>query len=158
MGAGPATLLGKEAEEQMLTVGVRSRDHVGRGGGKTRSRASAALDALLILLVVTGVALLPGGAARARAATAPEGQGFTITPGDLKFILKQIKVAEHHAATLTKDNPCGTLVGSGPDQIPDALTSYGLRTVDGSCNNLLPGREKFAAADVPFPRLAGSPV
>jgi Ca2+-binding RTX toxin-like protein len=50
------------------------------------------------------------------------------------------------------------LVGPGPDQIPDALTSYGLRTVDGSCNNLLPGREKFAAADVPFPRLAGSPV
>src|SRR4051794_18295684 len=154
MDAGPATLLGKEAEDQMLTFGVRSRDHVRPGRGKTRSRASAARDALLILLVVTGVALLPGGAARARAATAPEGQGFTITPGDLKFILKQIKIAEHHAATLTKDNPCGTLVGSGPDQIPDRLTAYGLRTVDGSCNNLFPGRETYAAADQPFPRLA----
>jgi Ca2+-binding RTX toxin-like protein len=86
------------------------------------------------------------------------GNGFTVTPGDLAFILKQIKIAEHHAATLTPANPCGTLIGRGPDQIPDALTSYGLRTVDGSCNNLLPGREKFAAADVPFPRLAGSPV
>src|SRR5205085_5336508 len=86
------------------------------------------------------------------------GSGFTVTPGDLAFILKQIKIAEHHAATLTPANPCGTLVGPGPDQIPDALTSYGLRTTDGSCNNLLPGREKFAAADVPFPRLAGSPV
>ena len=41
--------------------------------------------------------------------------------------------------------------------MPDALTSYGLRTVDGSCNNLLPGREKFAAADVPFPRLDARP-
>jgi Ca2+-binding RTX toxin-like protein len=86
------------------------------------------------------------------------GSGFTVTPGDLAFILKQIKIAEHHAATLTPANPCGTLVGRGPDQIPDALTSYGLRTTDGSCNNLLPGREKFAAADVPFPRLAGTPV
>ena len=43
-------------------------------------------------------------------------------------------------------------------QIPDRLTSYGLRTVDGSCNNLFPGREKFAAADVPFPRLTSSSV
>ena len=40
------------------------------------------------------------------------------------------------------------------DQIPDALTSYGLRTVDGSCNNLIPGRrERSRAADQPFPRL-----
>jgi Ca2+-binding RTX toxin-like protein len=84
---------------------------------------------------------------------APTGQGFTVTPGDLKFILKQIKIAEHHAATYTSSNPCGTLVGPGPDQIPDRLTSYGLRTVDGSCNNLFPGRETFAAADQPFPRL-----
>ena len=48
---------------------------------------------------------------------------------------------------------CQSLVGSGPNQIPDRLTSYGLRTVDGSCNNLFPARDKFAAADVPFPRL-----
>src|SRR4029078_4466654 len=41
----------------------------------------------------------------------------------------------------------------GPDQVPDRLTSYGLRTVDGSCNNLNPGREKFGAADQQFPRL-----
>ncbi len=47
------------------------------------------------------------------------GSGFTVTPGDLAFILKQIKIAEHHAATATPANPCGTLVGPGPDQIPD---------------------------------------
>ena len=39
------------------------------------------------------------------------------------------------------------------NQIPDRLTSYGLRTVDGSCNNLFAGRDKFAASDQPFPRL-----
>ncbi len=87
-------------------------------------------------------------------AVAPPGNGFVVTAGDLSFILKQIKIAERHSATFTASNPCGTLVGPASDQIPDALTSYGLRTVDGSCNNLFPGREKFAAADQPFPRLA----
>ncbi len=92
-------------------------------------------------------------------AAAPVGSGFTVTASDLAYILKQIKISESHAATLTPSNPCGTLVatpGDGiPDanQIPDRLTSYGLRTVDGSCNNLFQGRENFAAADVPFPRL-----
>ncbi len=86
------------------------------------------------------------------ATAAPVGAGFTITPSDLAFILRQITIAEHHAATWTPQNPCGTLVGPGPDQIPDRLTSYGLRTVDGSCNNLFAGRETFAAADQVFPR------
>ncbi len=90
---------------------------------------------------------------RALGVSAPTGQGLTITPGDLSFILKQIKIAEHHAATLTPADPCGTLVGPGPNQIPDRLSAYGLRTVDGSCNNLFPGREKFAASDQTFPRL-----
>jgi Ca2+-binding RTX toxin-like protein len=107
---------------------------------------------LLAAAIGLGGALLPS---PANAVVGPTGAGFTVTPGDLAFILKQIKISEHHAATLTAADPCGTLVGPGPDQIPDRLTSYGLRTVDGSCNNLFPGRETFAAADVPFPRLAG---
>jgi Ca2+-binding RTX toxin-like protein len=108
-----------------------------------------AVVGILAALVGVGTQISP-----ANAAVAPTGAGFTVTPGDLAFILKQIKISEHHAATLTATNPCGTLVGSGPDQIPDQLTAYGLRTVDGSCNNLFPGREKFAAADVPFPRFS----
>src|SRR4051812_27448011 len=62
---------------------------------------------------------------------------------------------------------CTSLVGPNADQIPDALTSYGLRLVDGGCNNLVesiagvngdsatPGvaRPNFARADQPFPRL-----
>src|SRR3982751_397722 len=123
---------------------------------RTRARIGLALASVVVLAAAAGL-----GIARSTANAGVSnvvGNGFTVTPGDLSFILKQIKIAEHHAATATPANPCGTLVGPGPDQIPDALTSYGLRTVDGSCNNLLPGREKFAAADVPFPRLAGSPV
>src|SRR5919206_490119 len=122
-------------------------------GSPRRRRLRAVVDAVVIALAVLGVALLPNKSDRAAAATAPAGQGFTVTPADLAFILKQIRIAEHHAATQTASNPCGTLVGPGPEQIPDRLTSYGLRTVDGSCNNLFPGRETFATADQPFPRL-----
>ena len=32
---------------------------------------------------------------------------------------------------------------------------WGLRTVDGSCNNLLPGKEYFGTAGKPFPTLVG---
>ncbi|HEY0518961.1 MAG TPA: peroxidase family protein, partial [Ilumatobacteraceae bacterium] len=111
------------------------------------------VGAIAAVLGLVGTGLVSGLSGTASAVPAPTGNGFTVTPSDLAFILKQIKIAEHHAATRTTDNPCGTLVGPGPDQIPDRLSSYGLRTVDGSCNDLFPGREKFAAADVPFPRL-----
>jgi Ca2+-binding RTX toxin-like protein len=138
------------------TTGAPAAGARAPGRWQARARVGLALASVALLAVAAGL-----GIARSTASAGTSqlvGSGFTVTPGDLKFILKQIKIAEHHAATLTPANPCGTLVGPGPDQIPDALTSYGLRTVDGSCNNLLPGREKFAAADVPFPRLAGSPV
>src|SRR3954451_18041539 len=131
----------------------------GRPSSAVRPPGAAAL--LMWALACIGLMAAVGLSARAqpaKAAQAPPGQGFTVTPDDLKFILKQIKIAERHAATWTPANPCGTLVGPGPDQIPDRLTSYGLRTVDGSCNNLFPGRETFAAADQPFPRLAKPPV
>src|SRR3954447_15638836 len=146
---------------QSRSAGMRFRT-VGTFRGSTpafrraRVRVGFALVSVLVLATAAGL-----GIARTTASAGVSnvvGNGFTVTPGDLQFILKQIKIAERHSVTATPANPCGTLVGPAPDQIPDALTSYGLRTVDGSCNNLLPGREKFAAADVPFPRLAGSPV
>src|SRR4051794_1078069 len=103
-------------------------------------------------LLAVGLASMTLTAPAAHAA-APVGQGFTVTPSDLAYILDQIKVAEHHAATLSPSNPCGTLVGPGPDQLPDRVSPFGLRTVDGSCNNLFPGRDTFGAADRTFPRL-----
>src|SRR3954470_319276 len=87
------------------------------------------------------------------AVAGPVGSGFTVTAGDLSFILKQIKISERHAATLTSAEPCSTLVGPAKYQIPDRLTPYGLRTVDGSCNDLFPQRANFGAADQQFPRL-----
>ncbi|MEO5780277.1 MAG: peroxidase family protein [Arthrobacter oryzae] len=91
----------------------------------------------------------------ANAAQAPVGAGFTVTAADLAFILKQIKISEAHVANTTSaTGPCGALVGAGPNQIPSPLVSQGLRTVDGSCNNLQPGQENFGAADQTFPRLS----
>ncbi|MEP7180152.1 MAG: hypothetical protein ABI775_13785, partial [Pseudonocardiales bacterium] len=109
------------------------------------------------MLLGTGLATVA--ATSAQAAPGPVGSGFTVTAGDLSFILKQIKIAERHTVTRDATHPCSTLLnqpGDGiPDaeQVPDILTSYGLRTVDGSCNNLKVGDENFAAADQPFPRL-----
>ncbi|MBM6596402.1 peroxidase family protein [Microvirga pudoricolor] len=69
---------------------------------------------------------------------------------DLEFILKQIKIAEAHAA----GGDLATLVAgyNGNDGLAQAhLLPYGLRTVDGSYNNLLPGRENWGASDQAFP-------
>lgn len=91
------------------------------------------------------------------ASGAPVGAGFELDRGDLEFILKQIKISERHVATRSPDEPCSTLLGTGADQIPNngpngEVLPWGLRTVDGTCNNLLPGKEHYGAADQPFPR------
>ena len=93
----------------------------------------------------------------ATAAVAPVGQGFNLNASDLRFILKQIKIAEQHSDTLTAANPCGTMRGTGADRIPagevgDTLP-WGLRLIDGTCNNLVAGKVTVGAADQNFPRL-----
>src|SRR3954451_18901248 len=60
---------------------------------------TVALSAMLFLvaeIAAVGISVVKPG--RARAATAPAGQGFTVTPGDLHFILKQIQIAQHPLA------------------------------------------------------------
>jgi hypothetical protein len=64
---------------------------------------------------------------------------------DLDFILAQIKIAEANAA----GQP---LYGEG-GLIPSYLLSWGLRTVDGSYNNLLPGQEYWGSSNQPFVEL-----
>ncbi|MEO8265174.1 MAG: peroxidase family protein, partial [Ilumatobacteraceae bacterium] len=111
----------------------------------TKVGASAAVVALVGGLMVTSLG----------AQAAPVvGQGFTVSAADLRYILDQIKIGEAHVVNTTPaTGPCGALLGNGPDQIPNALLSFGIRTVDGSCNNLQAGQETFGAADQAFPRL-----
>src|SRR3954453_14395878 len=95
-----------------------------------------------------------GGVAPSNAAGATVGQGFTVTASDLSYILKQIKIAENHGAKPPSGpGPCGALLGTGPSQLSSPLLSFGLRSVDGSCNNLVSGRGRIGAADEVFPRL-----
>jgi len=75
------------------------------------------------------------------------GAGFNPNAADLEFILEQIQSAEAHANSRTPENPCGTHIGTGEFQIPEApnteLQPFGLRTVDGPYNNLVPGQVRF---------------
>jgi Ca2+-binding RTX toxin-like protein len=75
-----------------------------------------------------------------------EGVGVHFIRSDLDFILDQIHVAERNAAG-------EDLV----DILPNVRVPFGLRTVDGSDNNLInfdvPDQTHFGAADTVFPRL-----
>jgi Ca2+-binding RTX toxin-like protein len=120
--------------------------HHKTAGTRLRSLAASGVLALTASMGLPPVA--------ANAVQAPVGAGFTVTPADLSFILKQIKIAEAHVAnTSSQTGPCGALVGTGPNQLASQMLSHGLRTVDGSCNNLQPGQETFGASDQVFPRL-----
>ncbi len=74
------------------------------------------------------------------------GEGIHLAVSDLNFILDQIRVAEAHAA--------GTDLLS---LVPNVRAAVGLRTVDGSFNNLVDfggiNQTEFGAADNVFPRL-----
>jgi Ca2+-binding RTX toxin-like protein len=135
---------------------------------RTRARRLRSFAAGTTALALLGTGMVIERAPLVDAGSAPVGQGLVITPSDLAFILRQIMIAERHALaaeaspeSVDPPNPdplgdpeyCRALVGPDPDQVPDYLTSYGLRTVDGACNNLLPARHAFGQADKPFPRL-----
>jgi Ca2+-binding RTX toxin-like protein len=72
----------------------------------------------------------------------------TYIRSDLDFILQQIKISEAHAAGQPLYGPGGL--------IPSYNIAWGLRTVDGSYNHLLPGQEEWGASDQPFPEGLGN--
>ena len=68
---------------------------------------------------------------------------------DLDFILRQIKFAEDHVKNSQNgvgEQDCEALLAI----LPNGTVPWGLRTVDGSCNNLLPNQGGFGAADLEF--------
>ncbi len=149
---------------------------------KAKQPLITALMALVIAMSNVGVV----DTSQAAINNSPVGSGFAITAADLAYILKQIKIAERHSRAFEGDataapqpNPhpdadpsyCLSMIGTAVDQVPDAITSYGLRTVTGDCNNLkavfntttlndappptptFANSPTFGAADQPFPRL-----
>ena len=76
----------------------------------------------------------------------------TYIRSDLDFILNQIKIAEEHSRYVAGDPTARPLFGAD-GMIPANNISWGLRTVDGTNNNLVPGQEHYGSADQPFPNL-----
>ena len=65
---------------------------------------------------------------------------------DLEFILNQIIISEQHAEQslgLTLEESRDVLLGL----LPNSSIFFGMRTVDGSLNNLVAGQEDFGAAN-----------
>lgn len=75
---------------------------------------------------------------------------FTVNLDDLAFILKQIKIAE--AST----NPVTGAAENLPALVGSTLLPFGLRTVDGTWNSLLPGQMLMGSADQLMPRLVAA--
>ncbi len=96
------------------------------------------LTAILTISVLSGIMIVDATHIEGHAAS-PSGD-LAFDREDLDFILKQIKFAERHAA--------------GEDLLdilPNASLPWGLRTVDGSFNNLIPGQTDNGQADLEFP-------
>ncbi|MEJ5989219.1 peroxidase family protein [Ramlibacter sp. PS3R-8] len=73
--------------------------------------------------------------------------GVHLIRSDLQFILDQILIGEANS------NAYGHDPVALRDLIPNTRLPWGLRTVDGSYNNLLDGQEFFGASDQDFPML-----
>ena len=119
-------------------------------GRSVRSIALAVIAAFA--MVVTLLFAPPPQAAVAITDTTPS---FVLNQNDLEFILRQIQISEAHAADET--NPSNYELYC-PDQgvaaqncVDDIARPAGVRTVDGSYNNLL--NTEFGASDEAFPRL-----
>jgi Ca2+-binding RTX toxin-like protein len=80
---------------------------------------------------------------------------FNINVGDLTHILQQIRIAELHAGTNGAPVSMTEAIRQvyNVDAETAAISPFGLRTVDGRDNNLLPGQSALGAADTLFPRL-----
>ena len=83
---------------------------------------------------------------------------FNVNVLDLQYILKQIKIAEDTSIGYTPLSAPKTIVQSimdayGVTAANAAQLPAGLRTVDGTFNNLIAGQSGFGAADTLFPRL-----
>ncbi|MFE6967569.1 cell wall-binding repeat-containing protein [Agromyces sp. NPDC057679] len=104
-----------------------------------------------IVMVVSMLSLQAYSTSSPAAAATDETPAFVLTQNDLEFILRQIQISESHAA----GNPlrCASTTDQSGKCVNGDARTLGVRTVDGSENNLLAGRSEFGAADNPFPRL-----
>ncbi len=84
------------------------------------------------------IPVAPAGAIPTETIVASPGNGLHLIRADMQFILDQIKIAEAH------------LDGNVLSSIANSRLPFGLRTVDGSFNNLVQGQTNFGASDQDF--------
>ncbi|MCU1431233.1 MAG: hypothetical protein JWP95_338 [Actinotalea sp.] len=116
---------------------------------RRRSAVRTAFTAVLSGCVAFSTLVVGSDAARAVTDENPE---FHVNRADLEFILEQIKISEAHAAG--GNLVCATRTDLSGTCVPDPRLPWGLRTVDGSYNNLMPDQEHFGAGGQVMPRLA----
>ncbi|SFP54598.1 Ca2+-binding protein, RTX toxin-related [Geopseudomonas sagittaria] len=135
-GVLPATVDGRsftvlpQVDGLALRVKVIYKD----ADGVLESIASGATAAVEGVVLPPPVAPIP-----AESAVVSPGGGLHLIRADLQFILEQIFIAERHAG--------------GEDLLdilPNSRLALGLRTVDGSFNNLVTGQSHYGSADQPF--------
>ncbi len=135
-------MMGRLGRTEQMSVGhVPSR----------RKRARVVLTSALVMASVATIAPIMSSGSSA----APIGAGFVLDGNDLRFILTQIQTAEAHAggAELCISVPGDTSLCAAGSLVPEPRLPFGLRTVDGSYNHLLPGQAYFGASDRIFPRM-----
>src|SRR6478672_2425782 len=162
---GDARLLSRRAQAQRCIESARARREARDGRDRNRNqedrmsmrKLGASRRWPLIMVVAmffsgVGPAFLPRTTLSAQ--TAPVGQGFIVNADDLRFIYAQILVAQDHAAGGVLQG-VGAGIGTTGKILPDPQLPSGLRTVDGSYNNLVPSPDQhlFGAADQLFPRV-----
>lgn len=116
-------------------------------------RNSIALLAAAAIIVPISIVSAPTPAV----AVTDEDPSFVLNQNDLEFILRQIQISEAHAAD-EREPSNSTLLCSNPQDVsgtcvPDVMRPAGLRTVDGSYNNLVPGQSDYGTSGRAFPRL-----
>ena len=133
---------------------IQQRPHLSirhrRRWGPRIAAGFAALALVASFVVATGP--------KAEAATeTAETTSFYVNANDLDFILRQIQIAEAHDRSTTGGGVSPLLCPTPTDRsgkcVPDPKLPLGLRTVDGTFNNLVNGRSHWGAADEPFERL-----
>ena len=133
-------------------MNAHARSIVGSTG---EGRSARAIVVALIAAVAMVVTLILAPPPPPAVAVTDEDPSFVLTQNDLEFILRQIQISEAHAADET--NPSNYELYC-PDQgvaaqncVSDVMKPAGVRTVDGSYNNLLV--TEYGASDNAFPRL-----
>ena len=122
----------------MSLTNIRGRTRPGRA----RAAVVGVLAGAVAITGMTGIVATPGASAKD---TNPD---FVLIEEDLEHILKQIQIAEAHAAG--GQLLCATRTDTTGKCVPDPALPLGLRTVDGSFNNL--EHPTYGSADQPFPK------